>query len=312
MAEFELKDKRAMVTGGAGFLGRHIVARLEAAGAQVTVPRIEDVDLREQESVRALLADVRPELVIHLAACGGGIGFMREHPGRAFYDNAAMNTTLMHESYRAGVDKFVAAGTVCSYPKFAPVPFCEDDLWNGYPEETNAPYGLAKRMLVAQAMGYRQEYGFDAVVLLLVNLYGPHDDFDPVSSHAIPAIIRKCVEAKEAGAEEIVLWGDGSPTREFLYVDDAAEGFVLAAQRYDSSDPVNLGAGFEISIRELTEKIAALTGFEGKLTWDTSKPNGQPRRMLDVSRARERFGFEARTGFDDGLEQTVNWYLANR
>jgi GDP-L-fucose synthase len=251
-------------------------------------------------------------IVFHLAARVGGIGANREHPGEFFYDNLMMGAQLMHESWKAGVGKFVAVGTVCAYPKFTPVPFKEEDLWNGYPEETNAPYGLAKKMLLVQSQAYRQQYGFNSIFLLPVNLYGPRDNFDPTSSHVIPALIKKCVEAKERGDRHIEAWGDGSPTREFLYVEDAAEGIVLAAERCDGSEPVNLGSAYEISIKELTETIARLTGFPGKIVWDTTKPNGQPRRKLDVSRAKEFFGFSAETSFEAGLAETVRWYLAHR
>ena len=307
------RNKRAIVTGGAGFLGSVVVDRLRARGAaSVVAPRRRDYDLREIDQVRQLLDDARPDVVIHLAARVGGIGANREHPGDFFYDNLMMGVQLMHEAWRKGVAKFVAIGTVCSYPKFTPVPFKEADLWNGYPEETNAPYGLAKKMLLVQSQAYRQQYGFNSLFLLPVNLYGPGDNFDASSSHVIPALIRKALEAGDAGSHEMMVWGDGSPTREFLYVEDAAEGILLAAERYNDSEPVNLGSHHEISIRELTQLIAKLTGFEGQVTWDTSKPNGQPRRKLDVSRARERFGFEARTSFQDGLRQTIEWYRSTR
>lgn len=301
--------RRVVVTGGAGFLGSYVVGALRDRGAaEVVAPRSAAYDLRQVEAIRQLLSDARPDLIIHIAAKVGGIGANLEHPAEFLYDNLMMGVQLLHESWRAGVGKLVTLGTVCAYPKFTPVPFREDDLWNGYPEETNAPYGLAKKMLLAQGQAYRQEYGFNAIYLLPVNLYGPGDNFDLQSSHVIPALIRKCVEAQEAGASEIVAWGDGSPTREFLYVEDAAEGILLAAERYDGPDPVNLGSSYEISIRELTELIARLTGFEGRIVWDTSKPNGQPRRKLEVSRARERFGFESRTSFEEGLRRTIAWY----
>ncbi|MFZ2360441.1 MAG: GDP-L-fucose synthase [Anaerolineae bacterium] len=304
------RDKRVVVTGGAGFLGSFIVEKLQARGAaEIFVPRIEDYDLRELAAVRRLLADARPDVILHLAARVGGIGANRKYPAEFFYDNLMMGAPLMHEAWRAGVGKFVALGTVCAYPKFTPTPFHEDDLWNGYPEETNAPYGLAKKMLLVQSQTYREQYGWNSIFLLPVNLYGPRDNFDPESSHVIPALIRKCLEARERGDQEIVAWGDGSPTREFLYVEDAAEGILLATERYNQSDPINLGSAFEISIKDLTETIARLTGFEGRISWDTTKPNGQPRRKLDVSRARERFGFESQTSFDDGLQQTIAWYL---
>lgn len=307
------RDKRVIVTGGAGFLGSVVVNRLRERGAaDVVVPRTRDYDLREIGQVRGLLDDARPDVVIHLAARVGGIGANREHPADFFYDNLMMGVQLMHESWRKDVAKFVAIGTVCSYPKFTPVPFKEEEIWNGYPEETNAPYGLAKKMLLVQSQAYRQQYGFNSLFLLPVNLYGPGDNFDASSSHVIPALIRKALEAKEAGSREMMVWGDGSPTREFLYVEDAAEGILLAAERYNDSEPVNLGSCHEISIRELAQLIARLTGFEGQVTWDTGKPNGQPRRKLDVSLARERFGFEARTSFQDGLRQTIEWYRSTR
>lgn len=298
-----------MVTGGAGFLGKAVVARLRAAGVQeIFVPRSADYDLRIAEGVRAALADGRPDVVIHLAAVVGGIGANRENPGRFFYENAAMGIGLMEQSRLAGVEKFVQIGTVCSYPKFTPVPFKEDDLWNGYPEETNAPYGLAKKMLLAQGQAYRQQYGFDVIHLIPVNLYGPGDNFDPASSHVIPALIKKCVDARESGADHIEVWGTGSASREFLYVDDAAEGIVLATERYEGAEPVNLGVGREITIRDLVGLIVQATRFGGEIRWDTTKPDGQPRRALDTSRARERFGFEAKTSFEDGLRATIDWY----
>ncbi|MBW7881364.1 MAG: GDP-L-fucose synthase [Caldilineaceae bacterium] len=321
-------NKRVVVTGGGGFLGSHVVARLRDRGArEIMVPRQADYDLRDLQAIRRLLRDAgahpavgsngsqpsaatsHPELIIiHLAARVGGIGANRAHPAEFFYDNLMMGVQLLHESWRAGVAKFVVAGTVCAYPKFTPVPFKEEDLWNGYPEETNAPYGLAKKMLLVQSQTYREQYGFNSIFVLPTNLYGPGDNFDPESSHVIPALIRKCVEAQARGEEEIVAWGDGSPTREFLYVEDAAEGILLAAERYNRSDPVNIGSAFEISIRELTETVARVTGFDGRIVWDTSKPNGQPRRKLDTSRATEYFGFQAATTFDVGLQRTVEWY----
>jgi len=298
-----------MVTGGGGFLGRFVVQRLAAAGVrEIFVPRSADYDLRVTDGVRRALADGQPDLIIHLAAVVGGIGANRENPGRFFYENAAMGIELMEQSRIAGVEKFVQIGTVCSYPKFTPVPFREDDLWGGYPEETNAPYGLAKKMLLVQGQAYRQQYGYDVIHLIPVNLYGPGDNFNPASSHVIPALIKKCVDARQRGEDHIEVWGTGSASREFLYVDDAAEAIVLAAERYDGADPVNLGVGREITIRDLVELIARLTGFTGELRWDSSKPDGQPRRALDTSRARERFGFEAHTSFEDGLRATIDWY----
>jgi GDP-L-fucose synthase len=302
-----------MVTGGGGFLGRAVVARLGQGGVrEVFVPRSSRYDLRTADGVRAALADGRPDIVIHLAAVVGGIGANRENPGRFFYENAAMGIELMEQARTSGVAKFVQIGTVCSYPKFTPVPFREDDLWGGYPEETNAPYGLAKKMLLVQGQAYRQQYGFDVIHLIPVNLYGPGDNFDPASSHVIPALIKKCIDAREAGADHIEVWGTGSASREFLYVDDAAEGIVLATERYDDPDPVNLGVGSEITIRDLVELIVRLTGFRGEIRWDPTKPDGQPRRALDTSRARERFGFVAKTSFEDGLRETIAWYEAHR
>ena len=302
-------QQRVVVTGGAGFLGRHVVVALERREpAGIFVPLRQNYDLREGEAIRDLLRDARPTLVIHLAASVGGIGANRAHPADFFYDNLMMGAQLLHESWRAGVAKFVAIGTVCAYPKFTPIPFREEELWNGYPEETNAPYGLAKKMLLVQSQAYRQQYGYNSIFLLPTNLYGPGDDFDPEASHVIPALIRKCLEAAERGDETIEAWGDGSPTREFLYVADAAEGIALAAERYDDSEPVNLGSGFEISIRDLLTTIARYTGFTGQIVWDTTQPNGQPRRALNTDRAAERFGFRATTDFDEGLRRTVEWY----
>ncbi|MES2209901.1 MAG: GDP-L-fucose synthase [Chloroflexota bacterium] len=298
-----------MVTGGGGFLGSAVVARLRAADAtEIFIPRSRDYDLRSRDGIARALADGRPDLVIHLAAVVGGIGANRENPGRFFYENAIMGIELMEQARQAGVAKFVQIGTVCSYPRFTPVPFHEDALWNGYPEETNAPYGLAKKMLLVQGQAYRQQYGFNVIHLIPVNLYGPGDNFDPASSHVIPALIKKCVDARNAGADHIDVWGTGSASREFLYVDDAAEGIVLGAERYDGAEPVNLGVGREITIRELVELIVRLTGFEGEIRWDPSKPDGQPRRALDTSRAFERFGFVAGTSFEKGIRRTIDWY----
>lgn len=302
-------NKKILLTGGAGFLGSHIVEKLKERGVReenIEIPLIEKCDLRSKENIREVVKD--KDIVIHLAAVVGGIGANRKNPGKFFYDNAIMGIQLIHESWKAGVGKFVALGTICAYPKFTPIPFKEENLWNGYPEETNAPYGLAKKMMLVQCQGYRQQYGFNGIFLLPVNLYGPRDNFNPESSHVIPALIKKCVEAIETGEKEIVCWGDGSPTREFLYVEDAAEGILLAAEKYNKPDPVNLGAGFEISIKDLVELIADLTGFEGEIVWDTTKPNGQPRRCLDVSRAKKEFGFEAKTDFREGLKKTIEWY----
>jgi len=309
-------QRRVMVTGGNGFLGKNVVRKLNERGAKVSIADMDCYDLRKLEDIRRALADSKPQMVIHLAARVGGIGANQAHPGEFFYDNLMMSIPLLHESYLTGVEKFVALGTICCYPKFTPVPFHEEDLWNGYPEETNAPYGLAKKMLLVQSQAYRQQYGYNSIFLMPVNLYGPGDNFDPKSSHVIPALIKKCVDAKNAGGRgqepEVVVWGDGLPTREFLYVEDAAEGILLAAERYNDSDPVNLGSAFEISIKDLVTTIARLTGFEGKIVFDPTKPNGQPRRKLDTSRAKERFGFEAKTTFEEGLRKTVEWYICFR
>lgn len=302
------QGKRVCVTGGAGFLGSFVVAKLKERGADVFIPTIEEYDLTQMDSINAMLDKSNPEVIIHLAAQVGGIGANREHPAEFFYSNLMMGVQLIHAAYLRKISKFVALGTICAYPKFTPVPFKEDDLWNGYPEETNAPYGLAKKMLLVQSQAYRQQYGYDSIFLMPVNLYGPRDNFNPESSHVIPALIRKCLEAKAAGAASIEVWGDGSPTREFLYVEDAAEGILLAAEKYDGSEPVNLGSGMEISIKDLVTLIAKLTGFTGELVWDTSKPNGQPRRRLDVSRAEREFGFKAQVGFEEGLRRTIEWY----
>jgi GDP-L-fucose synthase len=332
-------DKRVVVTGGAGFLGSFLIEKLIKRGAEdIVIPRIEHYELTDRDSIQRLFDDAllpldcRPEhlnpdgfkpvarpdfkpadlVIIHLAAHVGGIGANREHPAEFFYDNLMMGVQLLHHAWQRGVGKFVAIGTVCAYPKFTPVPFKEDEIWNGYPEETNAPYGLAKKMLLVQAQAYRQQYGFNSIFLLPVNLYGPGDNFNPVSSHVIPALIRKCLEGQERGEKEIVVWGDGSPTREFLYVEDAAEGILLASERYDGPDPVNLGSGVEISIKDLAGSVARLTGFDGKLVWDTTEPNGQPRRGLDVTRAAKYFGFHAKMDFEEGLRRTIDWYRRNR
>jgi GDP-L-fucose synthase len=299
---------RVCVTGGAGFLGSVLVEKLRRRGADVFVPMIEDYNLVNQNDIRRMLSDARPQTIIHLAALAGGIGANRARPADFFYINLMMGVQLIHEAWLSGVEKFVAIGTICAYPKFTPLPFREENLWDGYPEETNAPYGLAKKMLLVQAQTYREQYGFNAIYLLPVNLYGPRDNFDLQTSHVIPALIRKCIEAKARGEKQVVLWGDGSPTREFLYVEDAAEGITLAAARYNSSEPVNLGSGNEISIKELAQLVARLTGFEGELIWDTSKPNGQPRRALDVTRAEKYFGFRAQMPFEEGLRRTIEWY----
>jgi len=308
----DLHGTRVMVTGGAGFLGRHVVGRLLERGADVFVPRSAHYDLREKAAIRRALRDGEPEVVVHLAAVVGGIGANRANPGRFFYDNAIMGIQLMEQARRAGVRKFVGVATVCAYPKYAPVPFREEDLWHGYPEETNAPYGLAKKMLLVQAQAYREQYGFNAITLLPVNLYGPGDNFDPASSHVIPALIRKFLDARLRGEDEVVVWGSGRASREFLYVDDAAEAVVLATERYDDPAPVNIGCGREVTVRELVRLIGTMCGYTGRITWDRSQPDGQPRRMLDTTRARERFGFEARTTLEEGLRRTLDWYLAAR
>jgi GDP-L-fucose synthase len=308
-ADSWLAAKRVTVTGGAGFLGSHVVAELRRAGCRdVFVPRSREYDLRRPDAVARLYVDARPEVVIHLAAVVGGIGANRENPGRFFYDNLTMGVELMEQARVRGVAKFVAVGTVCAYPKFTPVPFKEDELWNGYPEETNAPYGLAKKMLLVQAQAYREQYGFNAIYLLPVNLYGPGDSFDPAKSHVIPALIKKCVDAVATRASHIDVWGTGAASREFLFVEDCARAVVLATGRYDKPDPVNIGAGQEIKIRDLVVLIAQLTGFKGEIAWDASKPDGQPRRCLDVSRAELEFGFRASTDFETGLKRTIEWY----
>ncbi len=317
-------NRRVIVTGGGGFLGRHVIAKLLQRGvAEVFAPRSSEYDMRDRDAIRVLLTDTslakegiqRPkavDMVIHLAARVGGIGANRAHPADFFYDNLMMGVQLLHECWTFGVGKFVAVGTVCAYPKLTPIPFREEDLWNGYPEETNAPYGLAKKMLLVQSQAYRQQYGFNSIFLLPVNLYGPGDNFDPDSSHVIPALIKKCVEAKERGDSTVEVWGDGSPTREFLYVEDAAEAIVLAAERYDKSEPVNVGSAFEISIKDLADTIARHAGFTGKIVWDSSRPNGQPRRKLSIERAQREFGFTARVPFEEGLRLTVEWYKDSR
>jgi len=305
-----LKGKRILVTGGSGFLGSYLMKKLELRSpAEIFVPRRAKYDLVESANVRRLYGDSRPDIVIHAAAQVGGIGANRKNPATFFYNNLMMGTQLMEYGRQYGVEKFVAIGTICAYPKFTPVPFKEDDLWNGYPEETNAPYGLAKKMLLVQAQAYRQQFGFNAIFLLPVNLYGPGDNFDPETSHAIPAIIKKCVDAVRNRDSEVVLWGTGTSTREFVHADDAAEGIVLATERYNDSAPVNIGAGAEIRIKDLAELIALLTGFSGKIVWDSTKPDGQPRRMLDVSRAEHTFGFRARVPFEQGLRETIEWYV---
>jgi GDP-L-fucose synthase len=307
------EDKRVVVTGGSGFLGSAVVRKLQAKSPRVIfVPRRRDYDLVQWDHVVRLYDDAKPDVVIHLAGNVGGIGANQANPGLFFYENLMMGAQTMELARRRGTSKFVAIGTICSYPKFTPVPFKEDDLWNGYPEETNAPYGLAKKMLLVQAQAYREQYGVNAIFLLPVNLYGPNDNFDPETSHAIPAIIRKCVDAVNTGSLEIVLWGTGKPTREFLHVDDAAEGILLAAERYNGAAPVNLGSGMEISIADLAALIAKITGFEGRIVWNKNKPDGQPRRSLDVTRAQEEFGFRARIPFEKGLKETVEWYRASR
>lgn len=332
--------KRVMITGGAGFLGSFVTEKLVARGVvDILIPRIENYNLTDRDDINRLLDDalqpadkvpthlqystfnvqpstlnIQPDnlVIIHLAANVGGIGANREHPAEFFYDNLMMGVELMHQSWKRGVGKFTAIGTVCAYPKFTPVPFKEEDLWIGYPEETNAPYGLAKKMMLVQSEAYRQQYGFNSIFILPVNLYGPRDNFNLQTSHVIPALIRKAIEAGERGDKELVVWGDGSPTREFLYVEDAAEGILTATEKYNSSDPVNLGSGYEISIKDLAEMIVRQTGYQGKLVWDTEKPNGQPRRGLDVSRARERFGWSAQVNFEEGMQRTIGWFKANR
>jgi GDP-L-fucose synthase len=319
MTEEFWQDKRVIITGGAGFLGTYVTGKLHQRGAtDLVIPRIQNYNLVNPQDIQRLYADTLKDIdpknmvVIHLAAHVGGIGANREHPADFFYDNLMMGVELMHQAYKNRVGKFVAIGTVCAYPKFTPVPFKEDDLWMGYPEETNAPYGLAKKMMLVQAQAYRQQYGFNAIFLLPVNLYGPGDNFNLETSHVLPALIRKAIEAKDRGIKELLVWGDGTPTREFLYVEDAADGIIAAAEKYNGPEPVNLGSGFEISIKELAEMVVRQTGFGGQLTWETGKPNGQPRRGLDVTRAKEYFGWSAQVPFEEGVQRTIQWFKENR
>ena len=314
------ENKKVLVTGGAGFLGSHLVKKLEERGCKnIFVPLIEEYNLMDVEAIKRLYLDAVPDIVIHLAAVVGGIDANRASPGKFFYDNIMMGTQMMEQGRQFGIEKFVALGTICCYPKFTPVPFKEEDLWNGYPEETNAPYGLAKKMLLVQSQAYRQQYGFNSIFLMPVNIYGPGDNFDPESSHVIPAIIKKCFDAQKYSTNSpftihhspITVWGTGKPTREFLYVEDAVEGILLGTEKYNKSDPVNLGAGFEISIKDLVELIAKSTGFQGKIIWDTSEPDGQPRRCLDTSKAEKEFGFRKKTDFQEGLRKTIDWYRKN-
>jgi GDP-L-fucose synthase len=312
MSDF-FKNKRIVVTGGAGFLGNYVIEGLRKRGCEnILVPKIEDYNLVNLADVIRVYDDMKPDIVIHLAAVVGGIGANSRHPGKFFYENLMMGVQLIDQARLRNLEKFIAIGSVCSYPKFTPVPFKEDDIWNGYPEETNAPYGMAKKMLLIQSQSYRAEYGLNSIFLVPVNLYGPGDNFNPDSSHVIPALIKKCVEAIDAGDDHIVCWGTGKASREFVYVNDAAEGILLATEHYNGSEPVNIGAGFEITIKDLVEKIAKLAGFKGQIRWDTSKPDGQPRRCLDVSRAQKFFGFKAQMTFDEGLQRTIDWYLKNR
>jgi len=308
-----VKDKRITVTGGKGFLGGHLIKKLQDKGYQkIAVAGRPEYDFVNLGDIKRMYEATKPDVVIHLAATVGGIGFNQEHPASLFYDNIMMGVQLIHEGYLRKIDKFVALGTICAYPKFTPVPFKEDDIWNGYPEETNAPYGLAKKMMLVQSQAYRQQYGFNSIFILPVNLFGPGDNFDPLSSHVIPALIKKCVDAVASKEREIVVWGTGKATREFFYVEDAAEAIILAMEKYDKSDPVNIGAGFEISIRDLVGLIIELTGFKGRVIWDETKPDGQPRRMLDTTRAYHEFGFKARTDFRVGLAKTIEWYRSHR
>jgi len=313
VSDFSWSEKRVLVTGGAGFFGSFVVDELKRRGAKhVFVPRSRDYDLIQRDACKRAIADAKPDVVFHLAARVGGIGANRDNPGGMVFDNAMMGLQLLEECRLANVSKTVVAGSICAYPKFAPIPFREEDLWNGYPEETNAPYGIAKKLLLVQSQAYRDQYGMNSIVLFPVNMYGPRDNFDLRTSHVIPAMIRKCIAARDAGQTDVTLWGDGSPTREFIYVEDAAEALILGAERYNSSEPVNVGSGNEISIRDLATEIAKATGFTGKFVWDTSQPNGQPRRRLDVTRAKERFSFVAKTSFAEGLKKTVAWYLEQR
>ena len=307
-----LKDRKVIVTGGAGFLGKFVVKKLKDRNCkEIFIPKIEEYDLRNLETIKKMYRDAEADVVIHLAAVVGGIGANRENPGSFFYDNLIMGIQLMEQARLIGIEKFVALGTICAYPKFTPVPFKEENLWNGYPEETNAPYGLAKKMLLVQSQAYRQQYGFNSIFLLPVNLYGPWDNFDPKSSHVIPALIKKFYEAKINNEPEVVVWGTGKATREFFYVEDCAEAIVLATEKYDKPDPINIGAGFEITIKDLAERMKKLVGFEGTIVWDTSKPDGQPRRCLDTSKAEKEFGFKAKTNFNEGLKKTIEWYKKN-
>jgi len=311
MKQTTIKGKKVLVTGGAGFLGQHVVEQLKKEKPEsIFVPRSKDYDLRDKKVVARLVKDY--EIIIHLAANVGGIGYNQEHPAELYYDNMVMGVHMLHEAYKAGVEKVVALGTICAYPKFTPVPFKEDDLWMGYPEETNAPYGLAKKMMLVQSQAYRDQYGFNSIFLLPTNLYGPHDNFDPNSSHVVPALIKKFIEAKENNTEEVIIWGTGSPTREFLYVEDAAKAIVMATKNYNGGDPINLGSSFEISIAELAHTIGDIVKYQGKLTFDTSKPDGQPRRKIDITKAEEEFGFKSSTTFKDGLKKTIEWYKKNR